>query len=265
MADLHILFLGDGDRAEFRHARRSLDALGRVAGFCDAESAAAALAAEGSADVIIIAEAYPGEFPHSAVDRLRRLAPLARVIALLGSWCEGEMRTGKPWPAAIRVYWHQWPARSERELRSLLNGCNSTWRLPCTATDEDRLLVAAEAPLPKRQGLVVLHTHQAEREAWLAAACRACGFATAWVCPPHVARIRGAAAAIFDGTDFQGRELGELRQFSAMLAAAPVIALADFPRSEDRDRILAAGAAEVLSKPLLIEDLAWAFGLGPTN
>ena len=30
-----------------------------------------------------------------------------------------------------------------------------------------------------------------------------------------------------------------------------------FPRVEDRDRVLAAGAAALLSKPLLLDDLFW--------
>ena len=52
-----------------------------------------------SPDVIVVAQAFPGQFSHQAIDRLRRLAPLARMVGLMGSWCEGEMRTGSPWPA----------------------------------------------------------------------------------------------------------------------------------------------------------------------
>ena len=70
-------------------------------------------------DVIVVAQAYPGQFSGEALDRLARLAPLARVVVLLGSWCEGEVRSGRPWPGAIRVYWHQWPARCAQELGRL--------------------------------------------------------------------------------------------------------------------------------------------------
>jgi hypothetical protein len=40
---------------------------------------------ETPADLIVVAQTVPGEFPAERVDSLRRLAPLARVVALLGS------------------------------------------------------------------------------------------------------------------------------------------------------------------------------------
>jgi len=38
---------------------------------------------------------------------------------------------------------------------------------------------------------------------------------------------------------------------------APIVALLDFPRIEDRRRALAAGAQAILSKPLQVDDLFW--------
>lgn len=235
-----------------------LQTSGAVLHFADAESAAAALT-EGrlSADVIVIAQAYAGEFSAAAVNQWRRLAPLARVVALLGSWCEGEMRTGRPWPGAIRVYWHQWPAQCGRELGRLASGQPSSWALPPTASDEERLLAAAEQPLPRRQGLIAIHTLRSEIEGWLSAACRACGYSTVWLRPPRPARVQGASAAIFDGSDGRREELDELKRLVAAMTPAPIIALLDFPRIEDGDRLLAAGVAAVLSKPVQVPDLLW--------
>jgi CheY-like chemotaxis protein len=49
-----------------------------------------------------------------------------------------------------------------------------------------------------------------------------------------------------------------LRRLSEILGpATPIVAIVDFPRVEDRDRAMAAGAAAVLSKPLLLDDLFW--------
>ena len=93
MDALSILLLGDVRRTEFLEARAGLDRWGDVTEFSDVDSASAALAAGLlSPDVIVVAQAFPGQFSHRAIDRLRRLAPLARVVGLLGSWCEGEMR-----------------------------------------------------------------------------------------------------------------------------------------------------------------------------
>ena len=105
---IEILVLGDMRRAEFRAAQRALDATGRVNAVSGAAAAEAALQRlEVRPELIVIAQSYPGEFTAAQVDRLRRHAPLARVVALLGSWCEGELRTGRPWPGAIRLYRHQ--------------------------------------------------------------------------------------------------------------------------------------------------------------
>jgi CheY-like chemotaxis protein len=257
MDTLRLLFIGDRNRAEFRQAVADLEAWGHVDSFAGAEWAAVALAAgETTADLIVLAQAYPGQFSAAEVDRLRQAAPLARLVVLLGVWCEGEMRTGRPHPAVIRIYGHQWPARCRQELDRLRDGGGSTWALPVTATEEERLLAIADSPLPVGQGLVAIFTHRPQMGAWLADACRSCGYATAALRPPHAARVQGATAVIYDGHDFAG----ELRPLARGLAPARVIALLDFPRSEDRARAAACGAAAVLAKPLHVDDLAWELG-----
>jgi CheY-like chemotaxis protein len=256
MSSLSILLLGDTDRTEFQDARLCLDDRGVVHGFSRVALAAAALV-EGEIvpDVIVVAQAFPGQFSHQAVDRLRRLAPLARVIGLLGSWCEGEMRTGSPWPGAVRTYWHQWAIRCDRELRRLAKGECCSWALPPTATEEERLLADTAERWPQRHGLVVICARSREMAEWLSAACRSRGFATVWQRPPITARVDGAVAAIFDGTLLREDQTSDLHRLAAALRPAPVLALLAFPRAEDRRRALSAGAAVVVSKPVAVDDL----------
>ena len=258
VSEICILLVGDSDRSEFREARSALSRWGRVTSVPEVESAGAALSqGQVAADVIVVAQAFPGQFSHQAIERLRRLAPLARVLGRLGSWCEGETRTGKPWPGAIRIYWHQWPPRCDRELGRIRRGESSAWGLPVTATEEERLLLASDSPVPKPQGLIAIYTRRLEMEDWLSAALRRRGCPTVWLWPPHPSRVEGAAAAIFDGSDCRGRQLRQLEHLAAMLRPAPVIALLDFPRIEDCNRALGAGAAAVVSKPPHLEDLFW--------
>ena len=208
MSEISILLVGNTDRSEFRAARKRLDALGRVTAVPDAESAAAALAAaEMVPAVIVVAQAFPGQFPQQAIDRQRRLAPLARVLGLLGSWCEGEVRTGQPWPAAMRIYWHQWPARCGAEFARLSGGQCPAFGLPVTATDEERLLSSAQSPRSALPGVTAIYSTSPQMHEWLSAACRRCGCATVWLRPPQIVKIEGAAAVIFDGTDFSERQL----------------------------------------------------------
>ncbi len=258
LRSLSILLLGDTNRAEFADARRSLEDWGDVACFRDADAAAAALT-DGSIvpGVIIVAQAFPGQFSHGAVDRLRRLSPLTPVIGLMGSWCEGEMRTGSPWPGAVRTYWHQWAARCDRELRRLSENMAGPWTLPATSTEEERLLADIAETAPPHHGLVVISSRSREMADWLAAACRSRGFATVWQRTAITTAVQGATAAVFDGTDGSGNEWAELARTVTMLHPTPVIALLAFPRIEDRRRALSAGAAAIISKPLLVEDLFW--------
>jgi len=268
MPALSILFVGDADRSEFRQARACLDRWGAVQGFADADLAAAALAADRlSPDVMVVAQAFPGQFSHQAIDRLRRLAPLARVLGLMGSWCEGEMRSGSPWPATVRTYWHQWPARCDRQFRRLAMGQSCSWALPLTATEEERLMVDAAECLPEEGPhpcahfapssgtLVAIRSHSHEMADWLSAACRSRGLVTIRQRDSAFARVEGATAGVFDGTDLCDDECDALRRFVVAVRPAPVIALLSFPRIEDHDRALSAGASIVLSKPLLMADL----------
>jgi hypothetical protein len=144
MPSLSILLLGSTDRAEFCDARPCLGRWGTVHTTSDLPAATAALT-EGAIvpDVIVVAQAFPGQFSLSAIASLRRLAPLAPVVGLMGSWCEGEMRSGSPWPGTVRTYWHQWTARCDRQLRCMAGGECCSWTLPPTATDEERLLADA--------------------------------------------------------------------------------------------------------------------------
>ncbi len=258
MNAISILFLGDLRQPEFRDARAGMEEFGAVHEAATPAAAEAALA-DGAvaADVIVVAQAFPGQFSPQAIDRLRRRAPLARIVGLLGSWCEGEMRSGSPWPAVARTYWHQWPTRSRREFSRLAQGRRCSWALPPTASEEERLLVDTEESQPRRQGLVAIRSTSFETTDWLSAACRHRGFATAWQRDADFGRLSGATAAIFDGTDFSDRERVELERLAVALRPAPVIVLLAFPRRDDHRRAISSGAAAVLSKPVSAEDLFW--------
>ncbi len=258
MAGINVLLVGDLRYAEFHHACRGLSECSQLA---TAESVAAAeqllLTGQCAPDVLVLAQAYPGQCSAAAVERLRRLAPLARVVGLLGSWCEGEERTGRPWPAAIRCYWHQWPARAARQFQALQDGKPTAWSLPVTATEEDRLLCEAELSGDGRSALVVVCSSNRSVAELLCDACSVRGWATVWLRRDWHAVVGGVRVGIFDGQDLSEAQLALLQQLCKLLEPAPILTLADFPRIEDVLRALQVGAAAVVSKPMRLADLFW--------
>ncbi len=251
-----ILVVGDLDRDEFRDLASVLEAAGPIQ---TAHSAQAALSrCDGDAleiELIVLAQSYPGQFAASHIDRLRRRWPLARVVVVGGSWCDGETRSGHPLPAILRAAWHQAPLRFARELRRLATG-GSTWALPVTASDEEKLLADAQYRLPGDTGLVVVSAPTYASYAWLSAVLRAGGLATTWIRPGSAPRrIDGARAGVFDADACGADPREDLARLARSLPGALVVVLVDFPRAEDRRRLLAAGAASVLGKPILLDDL----------
>ena len=62
-------------------------------------------------DLIVIAQSQRDQFLSVDLEKLQAIFPLTPIVGLLGSWCEGELRSGQPLPGVTRVYWHQWQGR----------------------------------------------------------------------------------------------------------------------------------------------------------
>ena len=252
-----LLLVGDSSPAEFAAA------IERMRASCDVvelPEPAAALRwcqrAESPPALVVIASARPGQWGDDAVEALRRRLPLTPVVALLGAWCEGEMRSGMPWPGVVRVYWHQGPQRFPQELARIVSGECAGWSLPATASAEERLLWQAERAPPGGRGVVAVVAERREMAEWLVAACRGRGWATVWNAAWRSAETRGADVVLWDAGWIDWETLEVLAKIRDVYGA-PVIAITDFPRLDDQRRLTAAGAAAVFSKPLLLSDFDW--------
>jgi hypothetical protein len=157
------------------------------------------------------------------------------------------------------MYWHQAAVRIRREFSCRPPVQSSIMRLPVTATDEERLLASTEAPLARGKGLAAIWTRRPEMEGLLAAACRRAGYSTVWLHPCRPARVRGAAAAIYDGAAMDAAGFDELRQFVSDVAPAVALALLDAPRIQDV-RLAGSLGAAVMAKPFRIDELLWLLG-----
>src|SRR5262245_11627045 len=134
-ADFPILAIGDLTAPEFVAAAESLARRGATT-ISEVATAGAAIKAGFAPAIIIISQRWPGEIAAFDVDSLRRAAPLARFVSLLGPWLEGEARTGRPLAGSLRAYWHRWDEFSTALERPSPNS-RSAWSLPSTSSDDE--------------------------------------------------------------------------------------------------------------------------------
>jgi CheY-like chemotaxis protein len=257
-AKLEVLVVGDLERAEFSEAVQWLNQNAEATVVAKIEDAAGRLTESRRLPaLILLAQSRPGQFAAHQIEQLRRLAPLSPVAAILGSWCEGETRSGKPCAGVSRANWHQWFPRAAADLERIRESRCPTWGQPLTASEHERWLALSVATLPGRAGLVAIHAVERESAEALADVCQCAGYATVWIRPTDSVRLSGAAAVLWDSNDLTEANIGGLRQVIARFQPSPVIAVLNFPRPDDYQRAIQAGAAAVISKPYSIEDILW--------
>ena len=187
MNRLEVLLVGQISRPEFRAVLPSLSSAVRCRQVETLSDGYSLLKEKGVLpDVILLLQAYPGQFSASQLGRLRALVPLTPVVVVLGPWSEGEGRSGQPLPGTWRIYWHQWPARWGQQLRRWQEGKCPIWGLPATSIEEDRIALplspAAQAHKARCIGLFSLRPSQAD---WLFAGLKLWGLQPIWIPGPR--------------------------------------------------------------------------------
>jgi hypothetical protein len=199
-------------------------------------------------EVIVVAQSRPGAFPPQAIERLRRSAPLAGVIALVGSWCEGETRSGRPAAGVSRLYWYEFPSWWRRQLVVRAAGRCPEW----ARLDEFGLRIA-NCGLDLADARIAIETSSWEMAAALKGVLKSVGAESTWMQFGRPADLSDTTAGIWEGGQLDDGEIERLAAFCATLAPhhAPVLALLDFPRRHRCEAARRAGAAAVMGKPWL--------------
>jgi len=258
-----VWFIGNAGHADFRDATAQVRATATVAEFADAGRAVTALSATANGpEVIVLVASRPGAIAARDVELLRRRAPLAGVVALLGSWCEGETRTGRPLAGACRLFWYDFPQWWWRQLTLRSAGRCPDWARPgdCGLPNASLPTPYSPRPTPRQPtaGLVLIDATCRETADALADVLRSAGYASVAAGPRgRWPLARGLVGGIWEGRQLDEPEMGRLTSFCRHLAAenAPAVALADFPRRDRADAAHKLGAAAVLAKPWLNIDL----------
>lgn len=258
-----ILLIGEREHGEFASAVAWLRSSSTLLA-CDNIVAAEAMlkvAGAKSPEWMVLLAGYRGAFANDDVERLHKCAPLARLVTLLGSWCEGETRSGRSLPGIARVYWHQWPTRAPAELLGERAGRYAGWSLPRTATPLDVSLLArpvgnawsADNSTNTAELAIIAPTR--ERFRTLADAVGACGLKSAWQRASLLQLSAATTGVLVDGESLT--EAMEQMIVATVDAAAgrPVVLMLDFPRWQEVERARQLGVTGVLSKPYLLGDL----------
>jgi len=250
-----VLLIGSTDREEFRDVASMLRAHADLQlGATLSEAIACLLSNHKMPRLIILAQSWPGEHNDFEYRELCCLAPLVPVTMLLGGWSEGEPRTGNPLPGAIRIYWHQWLVRGPSLLKSLSNDHCGPLSLAMTTEETHRWQLGGPQACDPSAGFVLVATERREQAAAIVDALRSHNVAAVWTRGGDKPLAAGAVAAICD-CPLGSRRLEPIVQLRAQYAHLPILALMDFPRGDQREEAIAAGVAEVLARPLRIEDL----------
>lgn len=250
-----VLFIGAATHAEFAEPAGWLAHRVRLTLADSPLAAMSRIRIDDPPHAIVLAQARPGQFRRAEVERLLKLAPLARVSVLLGGWCEGETRTGEPWPGVDRIYWHQSIGRLQSELVDGADQPQAVWQLPRTTTPNERFLWWADHALPTLARQVAIVAAQYADFAPLHEACTALGCQAVWA--QEVRRVPPACDLLLLDLPGDARRIGAaVADWRQAAGDADVIALLDFPRQADDRAAREAGACGVLSKPFLLTDLA---------
>ncbi|MCH7751928.1 MAG: hypothetical protein IH898_07220 [Planctomycetes bacterium] len=207
--------------------------------------------AEVAPELILLAQPLPGTVRQQEVDRLQRLAPLARIVVVAGSWCEGELRTGSPPVGVLRLYWYELAPWWQAALRRLSAGLCPAWSAPLDHPQAGRYSVDATINELMTPSIVAIGADDFAVFECLADALAASGASATWARSDDPVE---AAAGIWDGGQLSDRELERLGRFCRQVLG-PVVALLDFPRVEHIIEARAAGAVAVFGKPYVVEEV----------
>lgn len=241
-----VLFTGDYRHPEFAAPRAFL----AVAAEVDLREALVEEPVGGS-ELIVLCQSRPGQFTQEQVERLHARAPLARLLAILGSWCEGEQRSGRPWHGVERVYWYDAVGR----LRNLLNRDSHSPPSRTLAPAEQIEHSARRWPSADAGATATIFALRRQDYEPLADVCRVLGLTPRW--DPNW-QGQGAAPTLLLVAidDLQASvSIESLAPLARAWPGSQRIALLNFPRCNEVQQLQQAGFHHVLGKPLLVADL----------
>lgn len=254
---LPTIFIGDAERQEFRNTAEALQSRGAPVAR-DIQSALTMINGGFVPGLIFVCHPWPNSYSADEVDALRRAAPLARIVRLLGSCMEGELRTGRPWPATLRRYWYE--VEPEIGMHDSEFRIQPALSVPPTASEDEQLLQKCyrdDKSISENPVRIAIFARYREAAESLTDVCAQRGWSATWQRDIAGGIPAEADVALYDAICGNDADLHTVSNLTAALDSAPLIAILGFPRTFDASRFKSAGAAAVISKPFQAGDLIW--------
>lgn len=227
---LQILVVGDRSRPEFRDVLPSL----RDGAIVTTRRNLAE--ADAAPDLCVLLSSVPGEFSPAALQSQLARWPLVRFVSVAGQLCEGEPRTGQPWPGQVRLYWHEFPGWWALQCARLKNGDTPEWALPRTSREDDVLRQCAPICWPELTGLIGVAASRGDgASGTLLAILREAGLNGCHLQQRARREVAGLQAILWDDDDPSDAWHGRLLALRDQWPGPPIVVLRNFPRVADRD------------------------------
>ena len=252
MTDHKILLTGDFWHEDFQPIVSGLKAPTTLVPFEKVESVG-----ESKFDLILIAQSRRDQHSANDVEMLQAMFPMTPLIAVLGSWCEGETRSGTPWPGVTRVYWHQWEGRYQNFVDQLAESGITEWHAPRTSTIGDKIAIPSAISKDPPIQYVAISAWTDSKHAMVADAIQHFGWQSCWVERGvwNTETVTAVDAICIEADAWSDDLASRIKWIQGEVPHTPMILLASYPRVDELKAIKAAGVSEVVSKPFELIEL----------
>jgi CheY-like chemotaxis protein len=247
-----LLVTGDYWNSDFKdligggQASTTLVTLDKFLLFSDPNSSSTTLdiGGEDTFDLVVIAQSRQGQFDQSLIDAVKKFAGTTPIVMMLGSWCEGEMRSDQPVEGVKRVFWHQWRGRFNAFLNHL--------------AEADHIVAAStlEREDSSQNLCVGISAGNVESYDSLSAAIQSFGWKTRWVERTNALSLAGAINAVcIDANSVDDNLERRISWLKEQVFDVPLVLSLNFPRKNEVAKVRNLGVSDVISKPFELNDL----------
>lgn len=252
MNDLRVLISGDYWHQEFKDIVSGLPSPVTLAPMDRLDSIL-----DQHYDLIVLAQVRPDQIPAHVVEEIQAKQPTVPVVALLGSWCEGGMRSDVPWPGVRRVYWHQWSGRFEKFSKQLAEDGITLWHQSRTASDADDALHESACEETESKMLVAVSAVEQTQFDYLRDVLESFGWQACWAerASFDAETLELISAVCIDANSYSEALADRIEWLQDQFAETPKSLILNFPRSQDVAAASSHGIHDLVSKPFQPHDL----------